>query len=189
MHDTATRASLLIRLADMDDQVAWTQFVHLYGPMIHQWCLFWKLQDADAEEVTQALIVKLFQCMRDFHYDPSVGSFRGWLKTVTRNAVLDYFRRRRPESNNSKAIQEIHDTQAYEDFAARIEQVYDMERLEEARQRVRQRVAEHTWRAFELATETDQPVKAIAEQTGLQVAMVYVAKSKVIKMLREEMGT
>ena len=81
-----TRVTLLARLRqDPTDQTAWDVFVERYGRHIYRWCRQWRLQDADAEDVTQNILMRLTQKMRAFAYDPS-RSFRGWLKTVAHHA-------------------------------------------------------------------------------------------------------
>jgi RNA polymerase sigma-70 factor (ECF subfamily) len=83
---SATRATLLARLRrDPTDQAAWGEFVEHYGRHIYRWCRQWQLQDADAEDVTQDILLKLAQKLRDFEYDAS-RRFRGWLKTVAHHA-------------------------------------------------------------------------------------------------------
>ena len=73
-----TCVSLLTQLRqDPSDQAGWDEFVERYGRHIYRWCRQWKLQDADAEDVTQDILVKLTQKLRAFAYDPS-RSFRGW---------------------------------------------------------------------------------------------------------------
>src|SRR3954453_12508945 len=85
-----TRATLLTRLGRCpSDQASWDEFVERYGRHIYRWCRRWKLQDADAEDLTQDVLVKLTQKLRAFAYDPA-RSFRGWLKTVAHNAWRDY---------------------------------------------------------------------------------------------------
>src|SRR3954470_23985578 len=74
---------------DPSDQAGWDEFVERYGRHIYRWCRQWKLQDADAEDVTQNILAKLTQKLRGFDYDPS-RSFRGWLKTVAHNAWRDF---------------------------------------------------------------------------------------------------
>jgi RNA polymerase sigma-70 factor (ECF subfamily) len=69
-----------------------------------------------------------------------------------------------------------------------LEEAFDLELLEAAKLRVRLRVAPHTWEAFRLLALEGLPVTEVAARVRLQVAMVYVAKSKVQKMLREEIG-
>ena len=85
-----TRVTLLTQLRqDPSDQAGWDEFVERYGRHIYRWCRQWKLQDADAEDVTQDILVKLTQKLRAFAYDPS-RSFRGWLKTVAHHAWRDF---------------------------------------------------------------------------------------------------
>src|SRR5262245_46437929 len=84
-----TSATLLGRLrAQPDDEQAWDRFVECYGPQIYNWCRQWALQQADAEDVTQNVLLRLATKLRTFTYDPK-RSFRGWLRTVTRNALSD----------------------------------------------------------------------------------------------------
>ena len=78
--------------------------------------------------------------------------------------------------------------EAREDLARKLEEAFDLELLEAAKVRVRLRVAPHTWEAFRLVAIEGVPVAEVAATVNLQVAMVYVAKSKVQKMLQEEIG-
>src|SRR5882724_10631801 len=87
-----TSATLLRRLRDPGDRDAWASFAESYGKRIYAWCRRWQLQEADAEDVTQGLLVKIPTKMRSFSYDPKVGSFRAWLKTVVRHALADFDR-------------------------------------------------------------------------------------------------
>src|SRR5215212_4002242 len=85
-----TRVSLLNQLRqDPSDQAGWDEFVECYGRHIYRWCRQWKLQDADAQDVTQDVLVKLSQKLHAFAYDPS-RSFRGWLKTGAHHAWRDF---------------------------------------------------------------------------------------------------
>src|SRR5579862_736237 len=185
-----TRVSLLGQLRqDPSDQASWDEFVEHYGRHIYRWCRQWKLQDADAEDVTQDILMKLTQKLRDFRYDPS-GSFRGWLKTVTHHAWRDFEERRRHTqraAGDSFVEQQILSLEAREDLERKLEEAFDLELLEAAKARVRLRVAPHTWEAFRLLVLEGVPVVEVAARVHLQVAMVYVAKSKVQKMLREEL--
>jgi RNA polymerase sigma-70 factor (ECF subfamily) len=186
-----TRVSLLTRLRqDPFDQAGWDQFVERYGRRIYRWCRQWKLQDADAEDVTQDILVKLSRKLREFTYDPS-RSFRAWLKTVAHHAWRHFETRRRhpqPAAGDSQVQELMLSLEAREDLARRLEEAFDLELLEAAKARVRLRVAPHTWEAFRLLALEGLPVAEVAARVRLQVAMVYVAKSKVQKMLREEIG-
>ena len=175
---------------DPSDQAGWDEFVERYGRHIYRWCRQWKLQDADAEDVTQDILVKLTQKLRAFAYDPS-RSFRGWLKTVAHHAWRDFedSRRHAQRAAGDSQVQELLLTlEAREDLARKLEEAFDLELLEAAKVRVRLRVAPHTWEAFRLVALEGLPVAEVAARVHLQVAMVYVAKSKVQKMLQEEIG-
>jgi RNA polymerase sigma-70 factor (ECF subfamily) len=186
-----TRLSLLNQLRhDPSDQAGWDEFVERYGRHIYRWCRQWKLQDADAEDVTQNILVKLNQKLRAFAYDPS-RSFRGWLKTVAHHAWRDFEdsrRQVRPAANDSHAESLILSLEAREDLTHRLEEAFDLELLELATMRVRLRVAPHTWEAFRMLALEGLPVGEVAAKVRMQVAMVYVAKSKVQKMLQEEIA-
>jgi RNA polymerase sigma-70 factor (ECF subfamily) len=186
-----TRVILLTQLRQApSDQAGWDEFVECYGRHIYRWCRQWKLQDADAEDVTQDILLKLTQKLRDFAYDPS-RSFRGWLKTVAHHAWRDFDdgRRHARRAADAGQVQELKLTlEAREDLAQRLEQAFDLELLEAAKVRVRLRVAPHTWEAFRLMALEGLPVVEVAARVELKVAMVYVAKSKVQRMLQEEIG-
>jgi RNA polymerase sigma-70 factor (ECF subfamily) len=184
-----THVTLLTRLRqDPSDQAGWDEFVERYGRHIYRWCRQWKLQDADAEDVTQDILVKLTQKLHAFAYDPS-RSFRSWLKTVAHHAWRNFEERRRrvqPAAGDSRARELMLTLEAREDLAQKLEEAFDLELLEAAKVRVRLRVAPHTWEAFRLLALEGLPVAEVAARVHLQVAMVYVAKSKVQKMLQEE---
>src|SRR4051794_2228824 len=186
-----TRASLLTQLRqDPSDQAGWDEFVDRYGRHIYRWCRQWRLQDADAEDVTQDILVRLSQKLRAFAYDPA-RSFRGWLRTVAHHAWRDFVdgrRHARPAAGDGQARELMLTLEAREDLARKLEEAFDLELLDAAKLRVRLRVAPHTWEAFRLAALEGLPVAEVAARVHLQVAVVYVAKSKVQKMLEEEIG-
>jgi RNA polymerase sigma-70 factor (ECF subfamily) len=184
-----TRVTLLARLRqDPTDQAAWDVFVAQYGRHIYRWCRQRKLQDADALDVTQDILVKLAKKLRAFEYDPS-RSFRGWLKTLAHHAWRDFVdspRRAQAAAGDRRVWELLHTLEAREDLIQRLQKAFDHELLEAAKVRVRLRVAPHTWEAFRLVALEGLPVAEVAAAVGMQVAMVYVAKSKVQKMLQEE---
>jgi RNA polymerase sigma-70 factor (ECF subfamily) len=184
-----TSPTLLGRLRqDPTDQGAWGQFVSRYGPKIYGWCRGRGLQDADAQDVAQTVLVKLAVKMRDFAYDPA-RSFRGWLKTITQNACFDYLEgRKRPGlgSGDTQVLALLDTVEARRDLEQLLEEAFDHELLEEAMARVRLRVGPRTWDAFRLTALEGLAGAAAAERLGMKVATVFVAKSSVQKMLAEE---
>jgi RNA polymerase sigma factor (sigma-70 family) len=184
-----TRVTLLARLRqEPTDEAAWGVFVEHYGRHIYRWCRRWKLQDSDAEDVTQDILAKLAQKLRVFAYDPS-RSFRGWLKTLAHHAWRDFVdspRRSEVAAGDSQSRELLRTLEAREDLMQKLEEAFDHELLEAAKVGVRLRVAPHTWEAFRLVALEGLPVAEVAATVQMQVAMVYVAKSKVQKMLQEE---
>jgi RNA polymerase sigma-70 factor (ECF subfamily) len=186
-----TSASLLARLRHAQaDQAAWADFVRRYGPLILGWCRHWKLQEADAQDVTQTVLVKLADKMRTFDYDPS-RSFRAYLKTLARYAWCDFLETcRKPGagSGDTAVLQALQAVEAGDDLVQRLNDQFDHEVLAEARTLVQQRVERHTWEAFHLTAVEGLSGAEVAARLGLKVATVFKAKSKVQKMLQEEVA-
>jgi RNA polymerase sigma factor (sigma-70 family) len=188
--DPRTSTTLLGRLRHAPaDQRAWGDFVGRYGPKIYGWCRQWGLQEADAQDVTQDVLAKLAEKMRGFAYDPA-GSFRGWLRTLTHHAWHDFVdnrKRRGAGSGDSQVLELLETLPAREDLVKHLDEAFDRELLEEAMARVRLRVELHTWDAFRLLALEGRSGAEAAGQLRMKVATVFVARSKVQKMIREEM--
>jgi RNA polymerase sigma factor (sigma-70 family) len=185
-----TRITLLTRLRrDPADPAGWDEFVDRYGRHIYRWCQQWKLQAADAEDLTQNILMKIFRSLPAFAYDPA-RSFRGWLKTVAYRVWWDHRSRRRTQAaaGDSQVTEMILSLEARDDLARKLERAFDLELLETAKSRVRERVAPHTWEAFRLLAFERLPVGEVAARVDMRSAMVYVAKSKVQRMLQEEVA-
>jgi RNA polymerase sigma-70 factor (ECF subfamily) len=182
-----TRHSLLVRLRHAPpDQQAWAEFVDRYGRQIHAWCRRWGLQETDAQDVTQTVLLQLASKLRTFTYDPSL-RFRAWLKTLTHHAWSDFLGARRPVvPGGDSTIQDLLDTaQARDDLAQRLQEAFDQELLELAVARVRQRIEPHTWEAYRLTALEGLAGAEAAAQLKMEVGTVYKAKSKVHAMLQE----
>ena len=187
-----TSPTLLMRLRDLADHAAWSDFLDRYGPKIYGWCRRNKLQEADASDVTQEVLTKLVRTMRDFEYNPDRGSFRGWLKTVTNNAIRDLVHgwsrpgRGAGDSQILEAMAAIQTPHALAELAAEIDTAAEIELLHEAEERVKLRVKPHTWQAFHRTASLGEAAVNVARSLDMPVTEVYVAKSRVLKMLREE---
>jgi RNA polymerase sigma-70 factor (ECF subfamily) len=185
--ESRTSASLLVRLRQAPaDQSAWADFVDRYGRKLLGWCRHWGLQETDAQDVTQDVLVRLAGKMRAFVYDPS-RSFRGWLKTLARHALSDFCdARSRAGTGGSQAMELLQAIETREDLVRRLEDEFDLEVLEEAAARVRARVVPKTWRAFELTAHEGRSGAEAAEALGMTVAAVFVAKGRVQQLLKDE---
>jgi RNA polymerase sigma-70 factor (ECF subfamily) len=182
-----TSPTLLGRLrAHPTDQTAWVEFVARYGKKIYGWCRRWNLQDADAADVTQAVLLKLAREMTHFVYDPS-GSFRAWLKTLTHHAWQNLVTRRQTiPASDPQTEERLQSLEARDDLASSVEAALDLEILDLAMDRVRLRVHPHTWQAFRLTALEGMTGPEAAAQLGMPLTNVYKAKSNVQKLLQEE---
>ena len=176
--DTNTSASLLVRVRDAADGAAWRVFEAVYGPLVRRSCVRRGLQHADAADVSQEVLARVATAIRGFDYDPARGRFRGWLDTVTANAVRSFrvraARHPVPADPDPAAADPAWDGE----FTAHL--------LAVACDRVRGEFEPATWAAFEAAWVRGEPPAAIAERLGVAVHAVYVNKSRVLKRLEAE---
>ncbi len=187
----STRVTLLHRLrADPQCQASWSEFVNLYSPVIRHWCQRWGLQESDAQDVTQNVLVRLTAKLPAFAYDQTK-SFRGWLKTLTHHAWHDFITdsaQRMRGSGDSAVLQQLHSAEAREDLEARVSAAFDRELLDLAIARVKDRVAGPTWAAFQRTAFDGVTPPDAAVELGVRVSQVYLAKHRVQKLLQEEVA-
>jgi RNA polymerase sigma-70 factor (ECF subfamily) len=192
--ESGTRSTLLHRLRNLADRDAWNEFLNRYGPLIYGWCRRYRLQEADAADVTQDVLSRLVTALRRFEYDPAKGSFRGWLKTVTTNVIRDLAQgwsrpgRGTGDSDVHRTLQAIQDPEALAVLAETLEAEARQEMLHEAEERIKLRVQPQTWQAYHLTAVERQPAAEAARRLGMPVPEVYVAKSRVLKLLRQEVA-
>jgi len=186
---SSTSVSLLSRVRGCpSDPEAWREFVKRYAPKIYRWCCQWKVQEADAEDVTQNVLAKLVTRLRTFDYDPAL-SFRGWLKTVTQHALADFLaERRRPGlgSGDSAVAAMLESVQARTDLLAELQEEFDREVLEEALTRVRLKVPERRWEAFRLTALEGLSGAEAGARLEMNVTTVFTSKCKIQKLVQEE---
>ena len=184
-----TSASLLAQLRNgSSNEAAWQAFVDRYAPRVLSWCRQRNLQQADAEDVTQTILLKLARVMAEFEYDPAM-SFRSWLKTVTHRTVVDFLRqqeRRELAAGGSEASQRINCAAARDDLLGRLRESFDMEILEAAMNNVRGRITLQRWEAYQLTALDGLSAVVVAERLDMKIATVYTAKHKIQNMLKEE---
>ena len=91
-HDL-TQLSLLYRVRDGSDQAAWREFEAKYRELLMRYCRARGLQQSDADDVRQLVMMNLAQSLRNFEYSPEKGRFRSYLGRVVRNSISRYFSR------------------------------------------------------------------------------------------------
>jgi len=187
--ESVTSLSLLCALKDdVKQHHAWVRFVQRYTPRIEGWCRRWGLQDADARDVSQNVMLQLAKQMQTFEYDRS-RRFRSWLKTIAWRSWVDFLKAQnrnvvRPSS--LELLEKLDTLEARDDLMLRLEDEANREILEIAVGRVRSRVKESTFEAFRLMTFEGLTGVEVSQKLDMQVGSVFVAKSRVDKMISDE---
>ncbi|MEL6894896.1 MAG: sigma-70 family RNA polymerase sigma factor [Planctomycetota bacterium] len=181
-----TSMTLMRRLTgETRDDQAWTEFLAIYGPRIDRWCRKRGLQEADVQDVTQNVLAKLARRFDTFEYDPS-RRFRAWLRTVTEHAIIDFVNSR-PKSTPGDPMEILATVESRQDLMQSLSDAFDLELLAEARVRVREQVDRHHWEVYQLATDQQNRAATVAQQTGESVANVFKIKSRIKRMIQEQM--
>ncbi len=185
-----TQASLLVRLNDARDADAWGQFVELYAPPVYAFARRHGLQDADAADLTQDVLRAVSGAFRRGDYDPRRGPFRAWLFTVVRNKLRDFLAARARHaqgSGDTAALERLAAVPAPDAGPAELwEQECQRRLFAWAAEQVRPRVQPATWQAFWRTAVDGASGQEVAAELGLTVAAVYLAKSRVMAALREQ---
>ena len=185
-----TRATLLARLKDSEDGDAWTEFVHLYGPVVYGFARKRGLQDSDAADMVQEVLRSVARNADRMEYDPKRGTFRGWLYTVTRNKIYNFLsaQRRRPRAAGDASSQER--LESYADPSNEAEAEWELEyqrRLSsKAMDRVKHEFQPATWQAFWATAVEGRQALEVGAALKMTTGAVYVAKSRVLARLRDE---
>jgi RNA polymerase sigma factor (sigma-70 family) len=185
-----THPSLLVRLRAPSDDLAWSEFVEIYTPLIHGLARRKGFQDADAADLAQEVFGAVARRIERYDPDPSKGSFRGWLCRIARNLILDSLasRRRRAQGSGDSQVGRLLDAQpapAPEDTAL-FESECRRRLFVWAAERVRGEVSEMAWRAFWMAGMEGKSARDVAEAVGTTVGTVYHYKSRVMARLRQK---
>jgi RNA polymerase sigma-70 factor (ECF subfamily) len=188
-HTSSTCVTLLAQLRYAPgDEAAWSDFVACYGPKILEWCRRWQLQQADAQDVTQEVLLKLTRLMAAFDYDPE-GSFRAWLKTLAHHAWRDFVDERRRAvmgTGDSRMVEFLESIHAGAELDESLQYEFHRELMHQAMARVRGRVAARAWDAFRLTALEGWSGAAAGAHLQMKVAQVYLAKSRVAKSVQQE---
>lgn len=188
-----TRVSLILRLASAKDIQAWQEFTEIYAPVLYRLALAKGLQSADAEDVTQDILFAVARAAERFEPDADRARFRTWLGCIARNLIADFYagRTKRPVSQviSDSWLRSLgRDDLVHDPLEA--EPAFELEHrralFHAAVGRVRVRVAESSWRAFEMTAIEQQPAEQVARQLGLRLGNVYVLRSRIMNMLRAE---
>ncbi|HTU92676.1 MAG TPA: sigma-70 family RNA polymerase sigma factor [Gemmataceae bacterium] len=187
----ATSKTLLQRLR-ANDSDAWRVMVKLYTPLVRHWATRGGVRGVDVEDVTQEVLQAAATHLENFRRDKPGDSFRGWLRGITRNMVLQHFRRSGRNPRASGGTDALVQLQEVEDAASQEENEDPVEELDGLRRRalelVRSEFEERTWRAFWMTVVEGRAPADIAAEMGVTPTAIRMAKSRVLRRLKEEFG-
>jgi RNA polymerase sigma-70 factor (ECF subfamily) len=190
--NSSTSSSLLARLKAHDAD-AWDRLVTLYAPLVIHWCRQSDLQDQDAADVLQEVLQAMATHIDGFRRDKKGHTFRGWLRTITRNKVRDHFRRlkREPEGPGGTEAQlrlaQLPGPPAPDDETA-AQAGPNRELFHRALALIRGEFEDRTWQAFWRTAVEGQPARDVAADLAMTPGAVRVAKCRVLQRLRAELG-
>jgi len=189
---SGTSRSLLERV-QAHDAAAWDRLVSLYAPLVFHWCRQYDLQDQDAADIFQEVFQAVATHIAGFRKEKQGDTFRGWLRTITRNKIHDHFRRRGKEPEGvggTDALRRLNQLPAPQPSSEPSGEEDESERslFYRALDFIRADFEERTWQAFWRTAVDGQAPKDVAAELGMTPGAVRVAKSRVLQRLREELG-
>jgi RNA polymerase sigma-70 factor (ECF subfamily) len=187
--EPTTRRSLVLRLRNLEDERAWSEFVEIYEPLIYRLARRKGLQDSDARDLCQEVFRAVAAAIERWDPDPVKGKFRAWLFRIARNLVVKSLtvRRQQPQGSGSTSVHEMLDGQPAGDSQSEEEFALEFRRraFRWAAEQVKHEFTESTWQAFWRTGVDDQPIATVAHELGLSAGAVYIARSRVLARLRD----
>jgi RNA polymerase sigma-70 factor (ECF subfamily) len=189
---SATSLTLLQRIRDGDSS-GWRRVVDLYSPLVYHWCRRWGVEGADADDVLQEVFHAAAQGIAGFRREREGDTFRGWLRAITRFKALAFQRGRAQHpgpAGGSDAWRLLQELPAADPPAAEDAEEEDQLSVlyHRALELLRGEFEPRTWQAFWRTTIDDQPSADVGAELGMTANAVRMAKSRVLRRLREELG-
>jgi RNA polymerase sigma-70 factor, ECF subfamily len=183
-----TSASLLQRLCDRSDTVAWQRLVDIYRPLINAWLRRHSISPEDAEDITQEVLGTVAREVARFRHSGRAGAFRAWLRTITTNCLRQHWRSRRRQSQAASPLDVDAILDQLEDPASELSRHWDREHdqhvLDSLLELSEPEFRPATWQAFRRQVVDGAPAPTVAAELGMTVNAVLIAKSRVLSHLR-----
>jgi RNA polymerase sigma-70 factor (ECF subfamily) len=173
------------------EQSAWDRLVHLYTPLVCHWCQRAGLQPADVQDVGQEVFKAVWRSIETFRRDRPSDSFRGWLRTITRSKIADFYRHQQAQAvaaGGSDAMTRAYEVPApgWDESDTETDHAETSWLYQRAVELIRAVFTEKTWLAFQAYVLEGQTPAEVAARLEISVASVYTAKSRVLKRLHDE---
>ncbi|MCK5675637.1 MAG: sigma-70 family RNA polymerase sigma factor, partial [Verrucomicrobia bacterium] len=187
-----TRVTLLAKLKKTENTEAWLEFESIYRGFILSLIVRMGINQEDAEDISQAVLTKVWQKIEDFEYNQNKGKFHNWLAAMTRNTVRDFFRTKKNfiTGRDSVEYQEEYlsiEKQVLPDIEnlAREEWVLHITNL--AWDNIKDGIYETKQEVFKMVSR-EIPNKKIAQKLDISEASVRVYKAEVFEKMRTEIN-
>ena len=190
-----TRSSLIQRLKATINGESWEEFFHTYWELIYNVARRAGLSEADAQDIVQETILKVHNSLDRFEYNRKRGTFKGWLRTVTRSRLNDFFKKQQRRPALSQPLEETADElQNLEDpEGPEIEKIWDEEwnrnLIQAALNRTKKLSSPKQFQIFKCHYIDEWTVRETCRTLGVNAAQVYMAKQRVGKVFREAVET
>lgn len=183
-----TRRSLLLRVSDPANGEAWNEFVALYRPILYRLARKRGLQDADAEDIAQRVLVTVSQKIAEWEPASAVGSFRAWLGVVARNAILNFLTRGQRElaKGGTSVWERLERPTSADEAENEWDEEYRRAVFRRAAQHVRDEFNDSTWSAFWFTSVDGLSIEEAAQRLCKSVGVIYAGRSRVMRRLREK---
>ena len=185
-----TSASLLERLRDRTDSDAWGRMVDLYSPMIGRWLGRYGLAESEVDDISQTVLTAVVANLPQFEHNGRVGAFRSWLRTITVNSLRDQFRLERKTAGFARrtacflaSLSELEDPKS--GLSQLWDRTHDAHVLRTLMTWAEPEFEVTTWQAFRRQVFEQSPPKTVAAELEMTVNAVLIAKSRVLRRLRE----
>ncbi|MFK7768128.1 MAG: RNA polymerase sigma factor [Mariniblastus sp.] len=185
-----TRPSLIARLKDSDDQVAWDEFVQLYRPVVYRVALAKGMQAADAEDLAQTVLISVASAVGRWTPDPERARFRTWLNRIATNAIINSLSRGKPDrgSGDTGMQMMLSEQPCVGPDSDLIELEKRREGFRLAAKLIQNEFEDDTWQAFWLTAVENKSADSVALILGKKVGSIYTAKSRVMQRLQTRLG-
>lgn len=187
-----TRVTLLERLRTGKDQTAWLEFESTYRAFIFSLILRMGIPNADAEDISQTVLTKVWQKIEDFEYNRNRGKFHNWLAAMTRNTVKDFFRTKKNFITGRDAVEYKETYNSIEqqilpeiEKLAREEWILHITNL--AWENIKNDLHENKRDVFKYISQ-EIPNPEIAQKLGISETSVRVYKAEVFEKMRAEIN-
>ena len=191
-----TRASLLSRLKDWQDETSWKVFFDTYWKLIYNAAIKAGLTDAEAQDVVQETVISVFKSMPDFQYKAACGSFKSWLLQLTAWRIGDQFRNRqrnmqpakRPADSTAQTatVDGVPDP-AGSGLEAIWEEEWEQNLMNAATDRVKRDVDPKQYQIFDLYVLKNWSARKVASTLKVNLGRVYLAKHRIGTMIKKEL--